>query len=250
MLETVDLDKRLKKSRYKKLLPDLQLYLHRLQGACREANVGTIVVFEGWEACGKGAAIGRLTRRLEPRAYHLHSVRAPRTHELPMPWLARFWVATPSWGKMGIFDRSWYRRVLIERVEGATGAPECERSYGAIRSFERMLTDDRYEIVKLFMHISADEQERRLKQREEDAALDWMVTPRHWERHAQYVEYATATELMLEHTEAEWAPWTIVESTDRHWARVKVLEAVAAAMRAGLERRGFETPERPERDDA
>jgi polyphosphate kinase 2 (PPK2 family) len=140
--------------------------------------------------------------------------------------------------------------VLIDRVEGLTDQAACERAYATIRGFEHTLTADRYEIVKLFLHISREEQERRLRKREEDPSLNWMVTPLHWERHARYDEYRNATELMLEHTETEWAPWTIVESTDKHYARVKVLETVAATMRQALAHRGLEAPERPDVPDA
>ena len=150
MLETIDLDCKLAKADYKERLGPLQARAHRLQRACFEAGVGTIVVFEGWEACGKGAAINRLTRRLEPRALRLHTTRAPRSHELPLPWLYRFWVATPSWGKIGIFDRSWYRRVLKKWVDREISEVERQSAYVTIRSFEQTLADDRYEVVKLF----------------------------------------------------------------------------------------------------
>jgi polyphosphate kinase 2 (PPK2 family) len=242
MLEAIDLERKLAKPKYKRLVPKLQDRLHQLQRAGRGADIGTIVVFEGWEACGKGAAIQQLTRRLEPRAMRLHATRAPRTHELPLPWLQRFWVATPAWGKIGIFDRSWYRRVLAERVDGVTSPTECENAYVTIRSFERMLTDDRYEIVKLFLHISEAEQQRRLEERRDDPQRTWMVTEKHWHRHAQYAEYQAAIELMFEHTETEWAPWTVVEANNERWSQVKVLRTVIDRMEAGLRRRGVELP--------
>jgi polyphosphate kinase 2 (PPK2 family) len=238
MLEAIDLDRKLGRSEYKAQLRSLQERLLVLQRVGRNAGMGTIVVFEGWEACGKGAAIRRLTQRLEPRALRLYATRAPRTHELALPWLQRFWVATPSWGKIGVFDRSWYRRVLADKVTGVTAAEQCERAYETICSFERMLADDSYEIVKFFMHISEAEQRRRLETRQADPALEWMVSDEHWQRHAQYADYLAATELMLHRTETEWAPWTVVEATDRRWARVKILDTVASRMAAGLSRRG------------
>jgi polyphosphate kinase 2 (PPK2 family) len=126
----------------------------------------------------------------------------------------------------------------VDKVDGLTTAEQCERSYGSIRSFERMLADDRYEIVKFFLHISEAEQHRRLEKRQQDPATRWMVSDEHWRRHAQYAEYLAATESMLENTETARAPWTLVEATDRRWARVKVLETVASRIEAGLARRG------------
>lgn len=245
MLEAVNLELKLSKSEYKPRLRALQRHLHALQRACREAEIGTVVVFEGWDAAGKGSSIRRLTQRLEPRAFHLHATRAPRTHEQHMPWLWRFWVKTPSWGKIGIFDRSWYGRVLVERVDGVTTPEQCERAYAAIRGFERMLADDRYEIAKLFLHISQEEQRQRLEALEADPLTAWMVEPEDWQHHEQYAEYTAATELMLEHTETEWAPWTVVEATDRRWCRVRVLATIAERMEAGLRRRGIEPPDAP-----
>jgi len=242
MLEAVNLGLKLPKAEYKPRLRALQRHLHELQRACRDAQVGTVVVFEGWDTAGKGSSIRKLTERLEPRAFRLHATRAPRTHELHMPWMWRFWVHLPSWGKIGIFDRSWYGRVLVERVDGITTPGQCERAYATIRGFERMLADDRFEIVKLFLHISKDEQRQRLEQTEADPLTAWMVEKEDWQHHEQYDEYRTAIELMLERTETEWAPWTVVEATNRHWCRVKVLSTIARQMEAGLRRRGVEPP--------
>jgi polyphosphate kinase 2 (PPK2 family) len=246
MLEAVNLDLKISKAEYKPRLRAYQNHLHSLQRACREQQIGTVVVFEGWDAAGKGSSIRRLTARLEPRAFHLHATRAPRTHEQLMPWLWRFWVAIPSWGKINIFDRSWYGRVLVERVESITSPAQCERAYVTIRRFERMLADDRYEIAKLFLHISRDEQRRRLEALEADPQTAWMVEEEDWQHHEQYEEYRAATELMLEHTETEWAPWRVVEATNRHWSRLRVLSTIAERMENGLRRRGIEPPERPE----
>lgn len=246
MLEAVNLDLKLTKAEYKPRLRSLQQHLHALQSSCREAQIGTVVVFEGWDAAGKGGAIRKLTERLEPRAFRLHATRAPRTHELHMPWMWRFWAHLPSWGKIGIFDRSWYGRVVVERVEGRTTPEQCERAYATVRGFERMLADDRYEIVKLFLHISKKEQRQRLERLQADPLTAWMVEAEDWQHHEQYEEYLTAVELMLERTETEWAPWTVAEATDRYWCRIKILSTVARAMETGLLRRGIDPPQAPQ----
>jgi len=253
MLEALDLAAKLSKARYTAQKSRLQRRLHRLQRACWEGKLATVVLFEGWDAAGKGTAIAKLTQRLEPRGYSLHATRRPRTSESHMPWLWRFWCKLPNWGEIGIFDRSWYGRVLVERVEGLADKRRLEQDYDDIVCFERTLADDRYLIVKFFLHISKDEQEQRFRKLEEDQSSSWRVEPEDWERHAKYDEYHAAIEQMLAQTEGEWAPWTLVEATDRRWARIKIFETMIRAMEEGLVRFGCEVPaEEPETetDDA
>jgi polyphosphate kinase 2 (PPK2 family) len=243
MLEALDLSKGLSKATYKKRLRWMQNRLHRLQRACWEGKVATVVVFEGWDAAGKGTAISKLTQRLEPRGFSLHAIREPRTAELHLPWMWRFWVKVPNWGEMAIFDRSWYGRVLVERVEGLIERREWRKAYGDIVSFERGLADDRYLIVKFFLHISKEQQKARFKALESDPATAWHVEPEDWEHHAKYDEYRVAVEEMLERTESEWGPWTLVEATDRKWTRVKIFETLIRRMEEGLVRHGCDVPE-------
>ena len=160
MLEKVDLTRAISKEEYKSRLPALQRELYDLQLATSEAGVASVIVFEGWEAAGKGTCINVLTSRLEPRAFKLHVIQEPRTHELHMPWLYRFWQRLPNYGHMAIFDRSWYRRVLEERVEKITPKAEWRKAYRDIFDFERTLADDGYVMVKLFFHISQKEQKK------------------------------------------------------------------------------------------
>ena len=243
MLENVDLSLGLSKSEYKARLSVLQGRLHQLQRACRQAELATIVVFEGWDAAGKGTSIRKLTEKLEPRACEVHDIHAPRTYEMQMPWMWRFWTLLPNWGHMAIFDRSWYGRVLIERVEELTPERVCKRSFRDIVLFERALAHGRYLIVKFFLHIDRKEQKRRLKALEADPKVSWMVEPEDWHRHKRYGEYLLATEEMLERTETEWGPWTIVESTDGRWARIKVFETLIRRMEEGLVDVGEPLPE-------
>ena len=243
MLETLDLTQSLSKAHYKKVMPRLQRRLHRLQRACWECKLATVVVFEGWDAAGKGTAISKLTQRLEPRGFSLYAIREPRTFELHLPWMWRFWVKVPNWGEMAIFDRSWYGRVLVEWVEGLIGDRERRKAYNDIVSFERGLADDRYLVVKFFLHISKEQQRERFDSLESDPTTSWQVDPEDWEHHKKYDEYLVATEEMLERTESEWGPWTLVEAADRRWVRVKVFETLIRRMEEGLAKHGCVVPE-------
>lgn len=225
----------------------MQRRLHRLQRACWESKVATVVVFEGWDAAGKGTTINKLTQRLEPRGFSLHAISEPRTFELHLPWMWRFWFKLPNWGEIAIFDRSWYGRVLVERVEKLVDRRRWRRGYGDIVSFERGLADDRYLIVKFFLHISKKEQKARFEKLESDPSTSWHVEEEDWDHHAKYDQYLLAVEEMLERTESEWGPWTLVEATNRRWARVKIFETLIRCMEEGLERHGCEVPE-PEPD--
>lgn len=252
MLEALDLSKRISKREYKRLLPWMQRRLHRLQRACWENNVATVVVFEGWDAAGKGTTINKLTQRLEPRGFSLHAIREPRTFERHLPWMGRFWVKIPNWGEIAIFDRSWYGRVLVERVEEQVTEQQYREAYGDIVSFERALSDDRYVIAKFFLHISKKEQKKRFEKLESNPETSWHVEPEDWEHHEKYGDYRLAVEEMLERTESEWGPWTLVEATNRRFARVKIFDTLIARMEEGLVRHGYEVPSSeldPEPDD-
>jgi len=243
MLEKIDLNRKLPKEEYKRLKPRLQRRLYDLQKASWDADIPTIIVFEGWDAGGKGTAINLLTSRLDPRGFKLHPVQGARTYETLLPWLWRFWLKIPNYGEMAIFDRSWYGRVLVERVERLTPVREWRKGYRDIVDFERTLADDGYAIIKFFMHISKKEQKKRFKKLEKDPLKSWHVQPEDWEHHRKYKEYVVAIEEMLERTDTEWGPWTIVEATDRRWARIKIFQTIIRRMEEALQDRGFELPE-------
>lgn len=200
------------------------------------------MVFEGWDAAGKGTTIKKLTQQLEPRGFTLYAIHGPRTYELHMPWLWRFWLKTPSYGEIGIFDRSWYGRVLIERVEGLTKETDWRRAYQEIVEYERLLAEDRYVVAKFFLHISKEEQRQRLESLSSDEATHWQVAQEDWDHNERYGEYREAVEAMLERTDSEWAPWTVVEATDKRWARVKVFQTLVSCLEEGLSRSGLEVP--------
>ena len=148
MLEQVDLSKRLSKRAYKARMPALRDRLYDLQMACWDAEIPTMILFEGWDAAGKGTSINKLTQRLDPRGFKLYAIREARTYEKMMPWLWRFWLKLPNYGQMAIFDRSWYGRVLVERVEELTPAEEWRRAYQDIVDLEHVLADDGHVLDK------------------------------------------------------------------------------------------------------
>lgn len=242
MLEKVDLTRSIPKREYKTLRPRLQHRLYDLEKACWDAKIPSVVVFEGWDAAGKGTAIGLLTSRLDPRGFKLHPIQAPRTFETGLPWLWRFWLRLPNYGEMAIFDRSWYGRVLVERVEDLTPQSAWRKAYRDISDFERAISDDGYVLIKFFMHISKEEQARRFKKLENDPLKHWLVQAEDWEHHRKYDEYVVAIEEMLERTDSEWGPWTIVESTDKRFARAKILETIINRLSATLTDRGVDLP--------
>ena len=230
MLEEVDLRKSLDKKEYKKLMPALRNRLYMLQKAAWDAKIPVVILFEGWDAAGKGTSIQTLTARLDPRGFKLYPVRAARTYEQKRPWLWRFWLKLPGRGEWAMFDRSWYGRVLVERVENLTPEPEWRRAYRDIADFERAIADDGYLIIKFWLHISKQEQKRRFKKLVQDPLTAWQVTAEDWEHHSKYDEYLLAVEEMLERTTTEWGPWTIVEATDRYWTHVKIFRTIIAAL--------------------
>jgi AMP-polyphosphate phosphotransferase len=241
MLEKVDLTRAISKEEYKSRLPVLQERLYNLQLAASETGLASVIVFEGWDAAGKGTCINVLTSRLEPRAFRLHVIQEPRTQELHMPWLYRFWQRLPNYGQMALFDRSWYRRVLEERVE-KIAPEECDKAYRDITDFERTLAEDGYALVKLFLHIGKKEQKHRFRKLESAPLTSWQVQPGDWKRHRKYGKYLAATEEMLERTESEWGPWTIVEATDRYWTRIAVFEAITRTLEVAAARRKAAKP--------
>lgn len=250
MLEALDLSREVSKEDYKQRLPGLQRRLHELQRACWEHELATMIVLEGWDASGKGSVIGKITQQLEPRGFRLHAVREPRTFETQLPWMWRFWAKLPNWGEMAIYDHSWYSRVLVERVEDMISSLRWRRSYQDIMAFEQTLVADRYLLAKFFLHIDKDEQESRFKALESDPRTSWQVEGEDWARHERYDEYRTAIEEMLERTETEWGPWTLVAATDRRWTRLRVLQTIVEVMEEGLERHGCEIPSLYELEDS
>ncbi|MFH1740848.1 MAG: phosphate--AMP phosphotransferase [bacterium] len=237
MLETVDLSQKLGKEDYKEWFPRLKEDLRRLQQEVREAGIPVVILFEGWDASGKGDSISQLVDRLDPRGFRVHPISAPLPEELYRPFLWRFWTKAPGRGQIGIFDRSWYGRVMVERVDKLCTPEQWHQAYQEINEFERQLVDDGTIIVKLWLHISKKEQKKRFKQCEKDPFMKWKVTKEDWKHYKQYKTHLQVTEEMLERTSTHYAPWTIVEATDRRFRRVKIFKTIVEAVQAALNKK-------------
>ncbi len=242
MLENVDLSLSLEKQTYKLQIPVLSSRLFEVQKASWDARIPVIILFEGWDAAGKGTSIQKLTESLDPRGFKLYPIRAPRTSEKKHPWLWRFWLKIPARGEWAIFDRSWYGRVMVERVENLTPEADWRRAYRDIVDFERTLADDNTLIVKFFLHISKAEQKKRYEKLSKDPLTAWHVTAEDWEHHRRYDDWFAAYQEALENTDSEWAPWTIVEATDRRFSRIKIFSTIIRAMEEKLNLPPVELP--------
>ena len=219
----------------------LRLHLGGLTGP-GELGPGLLCVFEGWDASGKGGAIKRLIAGMDARHVRVKSFSAPTHDEKRHHYLWRFWPALPGLGGMAVFDRSWYGRVLVERVEDYASVEEWSRAYEEINDFERSLDAEGTIIVKFWMHVSEDEQLKRFEKRAGEPLKTWKLTDEDWRNRDKRGLYTEAIDEMLIRTDTEWAPWTLVEGDSKRWARVRVVEATAAAIEDGMRKRNLEPP--------
>ncbi len=237
MLEKINLDKNMDKREYKEQMENLQPRLSYLQRACKEINMPVIILFEGLGAAGKGTLIKRVIEPLDPRGFTVYATAAQTKEETMHPFLWRFWTRTPEKGRMAIFDRSWYRRVLTDRFDGITTEQQLDNAYGEICSFEKQLTDDGVVMIKLFAHISKKEQKKRFDKLLESKESAWRVTAGDLERNKQYDEYLRMNEEMLEKTDTDYSPWHIIEGTDREYAAVKMMQVVVDTLEEAVAKR-------------
>lgn len=222
---------------YKPKLKNLQLKLLGLQRELSETRNSVLVVFEGPDAAGKGGAIKRLVERLDPRLYRVHSIVKPTQEEYQRHYLWRFWNKLPPYGQMTVFDRSWYGRVLVERVEGFAAEKEWRRAYEEINEFERCLTDDGTLIVKIYLHISKEEQLARFKRREADPYKHWKINDEDWRNRRKWDEHNVAAQEAFTRTSTVRAPWNVIAGNFKWYARVRVAKIVADALEAKLKER-------------
>ncbi|HEX5146843.1 MAG TPA: UDP-galactose-lipid carrier transferase [Conexibacter sp.] len=214
----------------------------QLGGLIGDGRLGPplLVLFEGWDASGKGGAIKRLGAPLDPRHVRVAQFAAPSEDDRRHHFLQRFYAALPGRGGMAVLDRSWYGRVLVERVRGLASEAEVQRAYGDISAFERMLAGDGTVLVKLWLHISDEEQLRRFEQRERDPLKRWKLTDEDWLNRGQRPQYEAAVEAMLARTGQPGAPWHAIAAESKGFARVAVIETVADAAEAGMRAQGIE----------
>jgi polyphosphate kinase 2 (PPK2 family) len=225
-------------------LAQLRLTLGGLIGDC-EVGPPLAVVFEGWDASGKGGAIKRLTAPLDPRHVRVSQFAAPTPDEKRHHFLGRFWPALPGWGGMTVFDRSWYGRVLVERVEGFATEEQWRRGYEEIDAFEETLAHEGMIIVKFWLHTSPEEQLKRFEARASDPLKSWKLTDEDWRNREKRPQYEAAVEEMLERTDQPHARWHVVAAESKRFARVEVLRLVNAEIEQGMRRWGQEPPPPP-----
>jgi polyphosphate kinase 2 (PPK2 family) len=200
------------------------------------------VLFEGWDASGKGGAIKRLVAHIDPRHVRVVQFAAPTSDEKRHHFLWRFWPVLPGWGGMAVFDRSWYGRVLVERVEGFATREQWLRAYDEINGFERSLTDEGMILIKLWLHISSEEQLKRFRRREKDPLKSWKLTEEDWHNREKRPEYTEAIEDMIDRTDQPQSGWHLIEGDSKRYARVKVIETVIAEIERGMRGCGMEPP--------
>ena len=247
-LDDSDLSRRLSKDEESKRLGRAQRRLLHLRlingGQLNEGRLGppVCVVFEGWDAAGKGGAIKRLVEPLDPRHVHVAPFAAPTPDELRHHFLWRFWPPLPGWGGMTIFDRSWYGRVLVERVESLATEVQWRRAYQEINDFEHTLAEEGMIVIKLWMHMSHEEQLRRFVRRRDDALKSWKLTDEDWRNREKRGEYDDAVSDMLRLTNGPLAPWDVISSENKRNGRVEVIETVIRRMEEGMARWGIPVP--------
>ncbi len=234
VLQGIDLNRELSREEYKRKKKDLQKRLLLLQNKMYLQRVPVILAFEGWDAGGKGGAIKRLTQAMDPRGYEVVPVASPNDIEKAHHYLWRFWEKIPKAGHMAIFDRTWYGRVLVERIEGFATKEEWSRAYSEINNMEEQFVNAGCIVLKFWMQIDKDEQERRFHERENTPEKQWKITEEDWRNRARWDDYEKAVDEMIVRTSTEGAPWIVVEGNSKYYARIKVLETVVEALEKRL----------------
>lgn len=239
-LKDLDLTQTFDKKLYKQQLKDLQYQMLNAQQFLLNNKIGLIIAFEGMDAAGKGGAIKRLTERIDPRGLVVSPISAPQPHEMRYHYMQRFWRKLPQHGQIAIFDRSWYGRVLVERIEGFAEEHEWKRAYNEINDFEKQLTDEDYILIKFWIHIDADEQLKRFNDRAKDPYKSWKLTDEDWRNREKFDLYCEAADEMFTKTDKKYAPWCLIPGNDKLYARIQVLKEVVAHIEKQAAKRGLE----------
>ncbi len=229
-LSEVNLDKTIKEEDYKKELDKLQERLSELHNEIYHKKIPVIIAYEGWDAAGKGGNIKRVAAALDPRGYEVHPIASPEPAEKARHYLWRFWNRLPKDGHIAIFDRTWYGRVMVERLEGFCSENDWQRAYNEINEFEKELADWNAVIIKFWVHIDKDTQLARFTDRQNTPEKQWKITDEDWRNREKWDQYEEAVDEMLEKTSTKFAPWHILESNDKHYARIKALKIIIKAI--------------------
>ena len=229
-LAEVDLSPTISDEEYKSELKKLQKRLSELHNVIYRKKIPVILCYEGWDAAGKGGNIRRVAYPLDPRGFDVHPIASPLPHELNRQYLWRFWTRLPRTGHICIFDRTWYGRVMVERLEGFCTEKDWKRAYNEINEFERQLTDWGAVLLKFWIHIDQDTQLARFTERQNTPEKQWKITEEDWRNREKWPQYETAVDEMIQKTSTENAPWYIIESNDKHYARIKALKIIVKAL--------------------
>ena len=235
-LSTIDRTQTVGRKAYEKSMARLRDELYWLAARNLRNGLSVVLVFEGWDASGKGGAIRRMVSALDARSYRVHQVSAPSDEERAHHYLWRFWRRIPAAGRIAVFDRSWYGRILVERVESFATAPEWRRAYAEIRDFEEQLTAHGTLLMKFWLHIDKDEQERRFLQRRDNPYKNWKLTEEDWRNRAKWEDYEDAANDMIANTSTREAPWTLVAGNCKRRARLDVLQSLCTALETRLDK--------------
>ena len=230
VLSGIDLSKSLTEEEYKTRLKKLQKRLAELHSELYRLRIPVVIGFEGWDAGGKGGAIKRLTSNLDPRGYRVNPTAAPNDIEKVHHYLWWFWNNVPKAGHIAVFDRTWYGRVMVERIEGFCSEAEWRRAYQEINEMESHMANAGAVVLKFWLHIDKDEQERRFRERQANPTKQWKITDEDWRNREKWDQYEEAVNEMLIRTSTTYAPWIVVEGNDKRYARVKVLQTVVDAL--------------------
>lgn len=226
MIKEVDLSKTIEKKDYESIMPNLKLKLAELQRKAKDLNIPINIVFEGWGASGKGTFINEIILPLDPRGFNVYTTNSLNEEERLRPFLWRFWIKTPERGRIAIFDKSWYRRALVERIDSKIEGQVLLKTFDDINSFEKQLVDDGNVIIKFYLHINKKEQQKRFRKLEKNPATAWKVTEADWKHNEQYDKYLYVIDEMFENTDKDYAPWTIIEAEDKRFAVVKIFKTI------------------------
>lgn len=234
-INAIDLSKKISRAEYEIKIKSLQLELLPLQLALKnESKKRMIITVEGWDAAGKGGSIKRLVERLDPRGYKVYSIAAPEPNEQKRHYMYRFWTKLPLPGEIVVFDRSWYGRVLVEKIEEFAKKEEVKRAYEEINSFEKILVKDEVIVLKFWFQISKEEQLKRFTDRKLDPLKSWKLTEEDWRNRERWSEYEDAAQIMFEKTHTKHCPWHIIESNNKKYARIKFIQTVIDVLKLTL----------------
>lgn len=234
-LQALDMSADVEKTHYAERLETLQTRFRALQQAYLKTGDSAIVVFEGWDAAGKGGTIRRISSVMDPRGFRVWPIGAPSAEDARRHYLARFWDRLPTKGEIVVFDRSWYGRVLVERVEKLAKRSEWERAYDEITAFEKMQTDSGVRIIKIFLYITAEEQLRRFEKRMSDPLKRWKLSYEDFRNRERWDDYVEAAEEMLKRTDHKNAPWIVLPANNKRFARIEALTAIERCLSEGVD---------------